>query len=91
VGQVGILRPIGNRPHNPSLPPLRRKSIEHHIRYNPSRCATRVSPWSTFKIPNSLISIELDIVRDASEITKWDGVMRTPAMESRSDPRLSLP
>src|SRR5882724_8385817 len=52
------------------------ESREHHIRFNPARCATRVSPWSTFKIPNSLISLELGIVRDASEITKWDGVVR---------------
>jgi beta-lactamase class D len=52
------------------------ESREHHIRYSPQRCAARVSPWSTFKIPNSLISLELGIVPDASEITKWDGVVR---------------
>ena len=52
------------------------ESREHHVRFNKPRCATRVSPWSTFKIPNSLISLELGIVRSASEITKWDGVER---------------
>ncbi len=52
------------------------ESREHHIRYNPDRCAKRLPPWSTFKIPNSLISLELGIVRNTSDITKWDGVVR---------------
>jgi len=33
-------------------------------------------PLCPFKIPNSVISLELSIVRDASEINKWDGVVR---------------
>jgi beta-lactamase class D len=47
-----------------------------YLRYNPTRSALRLAPWSTFKIPNSLINLELGNVRDASQVTKWDGVVR---------------
>jgi beta-lactamase class D len=48
----------------------------HYERNDPDRCAERLSPWSTFKIPNSLISLELGIVPDTTQVTKWDGVVR---------------
>lgn len=48
----------------------------HYERNDAERCAERLSPWSTFKIPNSLISLELGTVRDTTEVTKWDGVVR---------------
>ena len=47
-----------------------------YTRNDDQRCAERLSPWSTFKIPNSLISLELGIVPDTSQMTKWDGVVR---------------
>ena len=36
----------------------------------------RTLPASTFKIPNSLISIEEYAVKDENEVLKWDGVIR---------------
>jgi beta-lactamase class D len=36
----------------------------------------RTLPASTFKIPNSLITIEENAVRDENEVLKWDGVKR---------------
>lgn len=35
------------------------------IRHNPKRCATRFSPYSTFKIPNSIMALEAGIAPDA--------------------------
>lgn len=49
---------------------LERKS---YVRYRPEQCAERLPPMSTFKIPNSLMSLELGIVPDAKQMTKWDG------------------
>lgn len=43
------------------------------LRYNPKRCAERFSPASTFKIPNSLIGLELGIIPDADHRIAWDG------------------
>ena len=37
----------------------------------------RTLPASTFKIPNSLISIEEGAVKDEYEVLKWDGIKRT--------------
>lgn len=47
-----------------------------YVQHNSDRCARRVTPISTLKIPNSLINVELGIVRDAAQVTKWDGVDR---------------
>lgn len=44
-----------------------------YVRYRPEQCAERLPPMSTFKIPNSLISLELGVVPDAKQMTKWDG------------------
>lgn len=58
---------------------------EHHhfIRHDAAGCARRTSPYSTFKIANSLISLELGVVRDENEVTKWDGVKRWSAEWNR--------
>ncbi len=37
---------------------------DRYIRHNKSRCRTRFSPKSTFKIPNSLIGLEIGVIRD---------------------------
>ena len=43
-------------------------------------------PASTFKIPNSLISIEEYAVKDENEVLKWDGVIREfPAHNADTD------
>ncbi|MBN1814974.1 MAG: class D beta-lactamase, partial [Anaerolineae bacterium] len=33
-----------------------------YSRYNPEQCAKRMSPCSTFKIPNSLIGLETGVI-----------------------------
>jgi beta-lactamase class D len=43
------------------------------IRYNPERCAARFLPASTFKIMNSLIGLETDVIPDEDYVIKWDG------------------
>lgn len=45
-------------------------------RFNPTRCAERFSPCSTFKIPNSLFGLETGVISDAEHQYKWDGVKR---------------
>lgn len=47
-----------------------------YIRYNEKRCEERLSPCSTFKIPNSLIGLETGVVKDENHVYKWDGVKR---------------
>jgi beta-lactamase class D len=47
------------------------------FRYNPAQCATRFSPASTFKIPNSLIGLETGVLRDRHTVIPWDSVVRT--------------
>lgn len=48
-----------------------------YIRYNEKRCGERISPCSTFKIPNSLIGLETGVIKDASHEYKWDGTKRS--------------
>lgn len=48
-------------------------SDNEFIRYNPNQCDTGYIPASTFKIPHSLIAIEEGIIKDTSQIIKWDG------------------
>jgi len=44
-----------------------------YTRYNAALCDTGYIPASTFKIPHTLIALEEKIVRDTSEIIRWDG------------------
>ncbi len=44
--------------------------------YNPARSEKRFLPASTFKILNSLISLETKVINDENEIIKWDGKKR---------------
>ncbi|MBI4851738.1 MAG: class D beta-lactamase [Acidobacteria bacterium] len=41
-------------------------------RYNEARCAERFSPFSTFKIPNSLIGLEATVVKNVDTNISWD-------------------
>lgn len=43
------------------------------LRYNPDRAAQRFLPASTFKILNSLISLETGVIPDENTVIKWDG------------------
>lgn len=46
------------------------------IIYNEKLCARRVSPASTFKIPNSLIGLETGVISGEDHLFKWDGKKR---------------
>lgn len=48
-------------------------TIEHHYNVNDKE---RFVPASTFKIPNTLIMLEEGLIKDQSDIIKWDGVER---------------
>ncbi len=43
-----------------------------HFRVDPAGCAQRYSPFSTFKIPNSLIGLETGVVAGPDETLRWD-------------------
>jgi beta-lactamase class D len=45
---------------------------DRYIRYNAERCRERFSPYSTFKIPNSLIGLETNVISDAEYVMRWD-------------------
>lgn len=45
---------------------------DRYLRYNEARCRERFSPFSTFKIPNSLIGLDTAVIRDAEFVIKWD-------------------
>ena len=44
--------------------------------YNSKRANKRLCPASTFKIANSIIAIEEDLLKDQYEMIKWDGQTR---------------
>jgi beta-lactamase class D len=46
---------------------------DHILRYNPDRAAQRFLPASTFKILNSLISLETGVIPHENTVIKWDG------------------
>jgi beta-lactamase class D len=43
-----------------------------YLRHDEARCRERFSPFSTFKIPNSLIGLDTGIIPDAEFVIKWD-------------------
>jgi beta-lactamase class D len=43
-----------------------------YVRHNAARAAERFPPFSTFKIPNSLIGLETGVIQDADFLIKWD-------------------
>jgi beta-lactamase class D len=45
----------------------------YYIRHNEEQCGKRLSPCSTFKIPNSLIALETGVAADENFSLKWDG------------------
>lgn len=42
--------------------------------YNPAGCDERLSPCSTFKIPNTLIGVDCGVLSGPDHLFKWDGV-----------------
>jgi len=51
-----------------------------YVRYNEARCRERFSPFSTFKIPNSLIGLDSGVISDAEFVIRWDE-KKYPAFE----------
>jgi beta-lactamase class D len=45
---------------------------DRYLRHNEARCRERFSPFSTFKIPNSLIGLDTGVIADADFRIKWD-------------------
>src|SRR5258706_15977300 len=43
-----------------------------YLRYNERRARQRFSPFSTFKIPNSLIGLETGVIKDAEFVIPWN-------------------
>lgn len=48
----------------------------HFYQHNPQRNRTPFLPASTFKILNSLISLETGVISDETAVLKWDGIQR---------------
>jgi beta-lactamase class D len=44
--------------------------------YNEKRSTQKLTPESTFKVPNALIGLQTRSVRDEYEVKRWDGVVR---------------
>src|SRR5262245_42715151 len=51
---------------------------DQYLRYNEERCRRRFSPFSTFKIANSLIGLETGVIKDAEFVIPWDRVKYPP-------------
>lgn len=49
------------------------KKITEH---NSKRCDERYSPYSSFKIPASLMAFDKGVFKDEHQVIKWDGVKR---------------
>ncbi len=45
---------------------------DRYLRYNEDRCRQRFSPYSTFKIPNSLIGVETKVLAGAEHRMRWE-------------------
>lgn len=41
--------------------------------HNPAQSDVRMPPCSTYKIPHTLIALELEIIKDPDAMVKWDG------------------
>jgi beta-lactamase class D len=45
---------------------------DRYLRHNEERCRQRFSPFSTFKIPNSLIGLETKVLANAEQRLRWE-------------------
>jgi beta-lactamase class D len=45
---------------------------KRYIRYNEARCRERFTPFSTFKIPNSIIGLETKVITDGETSLRWE-------------------
>lgn len=44
------------------------------VRHDPERAATRLVPASTFKVPNTLIALEMGVVEGPGHVIEWDSL-----------------
>lgn len=42
------------------------------VRTDEARCETRYRPYSTFKIPNTIVGLETGVLQDATTVIPWD-------------------
>ncbi len=54
---------------------------DRYLRYNEQRCRERFTPFSTFKIPTSLIGLETGVIKDAEFVIPWDS-KKYPAQDN---------
>lgn len=59
---------------------------DRYMRYNEERCQQRFSPFSTFKIPNSLIGLESGVIKDADFVIPWDRAKYPPGEDWNVEP-----
>lgn len=57
-----------------------------YVRYNEARCRERFSPKSTFKIPNSLIGLETNVIKDADFVIEWNRQKYPPQANWNEEP-----
>lgn len=48
---------------------------ENMITYNDDLANTKIPPYSTFKIPNSIIALETGVITKDNSLKKWDGTI----------------
>ncbi|QSQ12880.1 penicillin-binding transpeptidase domain-containing protein [Myxococcus landrumensis] len=49
-------------------------------RNDAKKCATRMPPASTFKVPHALIALETGVITSVDQVHPWDGTQRRVAM-----------
>ncbi len=49
---------------------------DSYLRFNEQRCDQRFLPASTFKVPNSIIALEEQVIPDEDFVIKWDSIDR---------------
>ncbi len=62
------------------------RNNDRYVRYNEQRCRQRFSPKSTFKIPNSLIGLETEVIPDAEFVIKWNREKYPPQASWNQEP-----
>jgi beta-lactamase class D len=50
---------------------------DQFVIHNPEQCRERLSPCSTFKIPNALIGLESGVLTGPGDTRKWDGTQHS--------------
>lgn len=58
---------------------LHDRANDRTVRFDEERSRKRFTPFSTFKVPNSLIGLETGVIRDPVAVVRWDRARRPPA------------